>query len=257
MKALRIALSIVLGGLLAAGCGRQREVLFQTSTIPALMAGVYDGRMTCAELKTHGDTGLGTFNALDGEMVVLDGVVYQVRGDGTAHAAPDDARTPFAAVTFFEADRTDRAADPMTLDDLTKHIDGMLPSRNLPFAVRVRGRFRYVRTRSVPRQRRPYPRLLDVVKNQPLFEFREVSGTLVGFRMPEYVEGINVPGYHLHFLTADRTAGGHVLDLVTDKVTIEIDSCRSIFVALPEKGDFDDADLTGAAKGDLEKIESN
>jgi len=255
MKTLRIALLIVLGSLLAAGCPEQRETLFQVSTIPALMAGVYDGAVTCAELKTRGDTGLGTFEALDGEMVVLDGVVYRVSSDGTAQPAPDSERTPFAAVTFFEADRTGRVDEAMKLDDLTKHIDGMLPSRNLPFAVRVRGRFRYVRTRSVPRQRRPYPRLLDVVKNQPVFEFREVSGTLVGFRMPEYVEGINVPGYHLHFLTADRTAGGHVLDLVTDRVTIEIDSCRSGFVALPEKGDFDDADLTGAAKGELEKIE--
>jgi len=255
MKTLRIALIIVLGSMLAPGCGQQRETLFQTSTIPALMAGVYDGRMTCAELKTHGDTGLGTFNALDGEMVMLEGTVYQVRGDGTAHPAPDDARTPFAAVTFFEADRTDRADAPMKLDDLTKHIDGMLPSRNLPFAVRVRGRFRYVRTRSVPRQRRPYPPLLEVVKNQPVFEFRKVSGTLVGFRMPEYVEGVNVPGYHLHFLTADRTAGGHVLDLVTDKVTIEIDSCRSIFIELPRTRDFDDSDLTGGTRGELEKVE--
>ena len=242
----------------ALGCTRQgadRDVLFQTSTIFALMQGAYDGEMTIGELKRRGDTGLGTFNALNGEMVVLDGVAYRVTADGRAAVVGDSARTPFAAVTFFEADRTARLKGPTDFRKLTEAIDAILPTKNVPYAVRIAGEFRYVRTRSVPAQRRPYPRLVEVVKNQPTFEFRNVCGRVVGFRLPGYVKGLNVPGYHLHFLTADKSAGGHVLDLVAAEVKIEIDSCSAIHAAMPQTAGFAAADLSLQNAEELRKVE--
>ena len=86
------------------------------------------------------------------------------------------------------------------------------PPKTCFYAVMIQGEFSYVKTRSVPAQEKPYPPLAEVTKNQPTFEFTDVTGTMVGFRCPPYVTGINVPGYHLHFLTDDRTAGGHLLE---------------------------------------------
>ena len=242
---------------LVAGCTPQadREVLYQTCTVSALQEGVYDGEMTLAEVAAHGNLGLGTFNALDGEMVVVDGTVYQVRADGKVYRPPPEARTPFAAVTHFEADRWADADGPIGYADLKVLVDRIAGVRNVPLAVRIDGRFRYVKTRSVPRQTKPYPRLAEVAKRQPTFEFRDVAGTLVGFRLPPFVEGLNVPGYHLHFLTDDRSAGGHVLDVTVEAVTIAVDVTPALHVALPTGGAFTEVDLGRDTAGELRRIE--
>ena len=250
------AIALLIGPLVIGCQAGRRDVLFQTSTISALMEGAYDGELTCGRLKDRGDLGLGTFDALDGEMIVLDGRVYKVPADGKAYPASDAEKTPFAAVTFFEPDKTASPPGPLDYKQLAATIDAMLPTKNVPYAVRITGKFDYVKTRSIPRQSKPYPRLVDVAKKQPTFEFRSVRGTMVGFRLPKYVEGVNVPGYHLHFLTADRTAGGHVLKLTASTVKIEIDSCSAIHVSLPTTAGFGKADLSRRSNvGDLIKIE--
>src|SRR3712207_6714397 len=76
------------------------HTLFQTSTIEALLDGNYEGDVTFAELEERGDFGLGTFDALDGEMVCLDGDFYQVRADGLAYAVDQRSKTPFPVVPF-------------------------------------------------------------------------------------------------------------------------------------------------------------
>jgi len=253
----RQTMTLALAALVLAGCAAppDREVLWQTATVGALLEGVYDGEVTPAELLQHGDLGLGTFNALDGEMVVVDGAVYQVAGDGTVHRPPPETPTPFAAVTFFDTDRVLTADGPLEFDDLKVLIDRTAPAGNLPLAIRITGTFAYVKTRSVPRQTRPYPRLVEVTREQPTFEFRQTRGVMVGFRCPQYVEGINVPGYHLHFLTRDRTGGGHVLELVVHAVRIEIDETPALHVALPTSKAFGAAAITGEAAAELERAE--
>src|SRR4028118_424870 len=84
------------------GGARPHHTLFQTSTIDALLHGEYDGDVDFEELGGRGDFGLGTLEALDGEMVALDGGFYQVKADGRAYEIEPRARTPFAVVTFFE-----------------------------------------------------------------------------------------------------------------------------------------------------------
>ena len=63
--------------------GREPHVLFQASTIAALLEGAYDGDLSFAELAEHGDLGLGTLNGLDGEMIALDGRFYRADVDGS------------------------------------------------------------------------------------------------------------------------------------------------------------------------------
>lgn len=236
--ALRAPLRIVLGALLLvlSGCSAPRAgVVYQNSTIDALLDGNYDGEVTFAQLRQHGDFGLGTFDALDGEMLAIDGRFFQVRSNGRVHEVPPTARTPFAAVTFFRPDTTHAIDEPLTYRALQDRLDAMRPNDGRAYAFCLRGRFGSVRTRSVPRQAKPYPRLVEVVKTQPVFDLTDVSGTLVGFWFPPSMRHLNVPGYHFHFLTDDRSAGGHVLDLAMLGGTAQMQELTTVAVELPER----------------------
>ncbi len=220
MLALCLALCLAAGALHAA----EPRQLFQTSTLQALMAGVYDGDLTFQELARHGDFGLGTFDALDGEMIALDGAFYQIRADGRIYPVAGAMKTPFAEVTFFKADRTHTIEMPMNLRQLLDYVDRLLPSPNLPYAIRIDGVFPYVKTRSIPRQQKPYPPLAAAAEKQAVFELAGVKGVIVAFRHPSYLAGINLPGYHCHFITADRQAGGHLLDCRVEGATVAVDA---------------------------------
>lgn len=243
--------------LLIAGCCRPpAHTITQFSPISALLAGAYDGQVTCAELLRHGDFGLGTFDRLDGEMLVLDGTVYQVRVDGSVRIVQGGETSPFAMVTRFSPTRAVPLERGMGLKDLESLIDRAFPDVNLFCAVRGRGSFSAVQTRSVPSQKKPYPSLAEAAKGQAVFERRGVAGTLVVFRGPRYAEGIAVPGYHLHFISDDRTFGGHVLDFTLDSGTAEIDPCARFLLILPPAGSaFGTMDLGGDRAAELEKAE--
>jgi acetolactate decarboxylase len=217
--------------------------IFQTSTINALLEGVYDGEVTYGELRQHGDFGLGTFNGLDGEMIALDGEFYQVRSDGQARPVEDGQKTPFAVVQFFQPEFEQSLDDELDYNQLQEELHKHHQSVNFFYAVRVDGFFSYMKTRSVPRQQQPYPALVEVAREQPVFEFNDVEGTLAGFRFPDYAAGMNVPGYHLHFITRDRKAGGHVLDLRLKKGNLFVEHTANFHMELPEAGAFLEADL--------------
>jgi acetolactate decarboxylase len=231
------------------------ERLFQYSTIDALLAGVYDGNLTMGELLNHGGFGLGTFNTLDGEMVVVDGVAYHVTAGGKAVPAPNDAKTPFAAVTDFDEDTILRLAPAESMAAFNAELVKGLPSPNAFYAIRIDGRFPWVRTRAIPGQSRPYRPLAELVKEQVVVKYTNVQGTLVGLWSPAFVKGVNVPGFHWHFLTADRTAGGHVLDCAVGAVVAKVDQLLEFTVKLPAEGAFTGTDLTPDRSSELESVE--
>ena len=225
-----------------------REV-YQTSTMGALLQGVYDGEVTIRELLHHGDFGVGTFNRLDGEMVVLDGVCHQLRSDGSATIADPEQKTPFAAVTWFHADHTLEVSEPCDRAAVNALIDGALESTNLMVAVRVVGQFSMMRTRTVTEQHQPYRPFTEATKGQQEVTFADVTGTLAGFRMPEFEQGISVAGYHSHFINDDHHHGGHALDYRIDRGTVEISVRSELRLSLQRTPDFLSADLTG---GDID-----
>jgi acetolactate decarboxylase len=244
--------------LLAAACAlssQSRGEFFQTSTIDALLQGVYDGDMTFGELRKHGDFGIGTFNGLDGEMVAFDGRYYQITSDGKARPVRDEMRTPFASVTTFVPDIVIPVDSSLTLEDLKKRIDAALPSANWYYAVRVTGRFASVSVRIFPRQQPPYGSLTEVARTQPVFHSRNVDGVVAGFRCPEFAKGTNVPGYHLHFLNREATAGGHVMALVLASGRIEISIQREIHISLPSTASFGRANLAIDRSIDVKVVE--
>ncbi|ABE51953.1 acetolactate decarboxylase [Methanococcoides burtonii] len=236
----------------------QNDVLYQVSTIDALLEGLYDGEVTIKELKEKGDTGLGTFNTLDGEMIMIDGEVYQIKTDGLAYLADDTMRTPFAAVTTFEADEAIVMQDTVNSSEVAFMLEQVLPSKNLMYAIRIDGNFSSMKVRSVPAQERPYPLLVDVVANeQAVFEHEDVEGSIVGFWLPYYVESMNVPGYHFHFIDSERTEGGHVLDYTLIDGTVSIDRTTGFELLLPGDDDFLSADLLRDKGEELSVVEKD
>jgi acetolactate decarboxylase len=239
----------------AAALAADRQTLFQTSTLQSLMNGVYDGDFSLGELKQHGDFGLGTFDALDGEMVALGGQFYQVKADGKAYPVSPAQKTPFCQVTFFQAEKTLDLNEPLDLQQLEQYLSTQLPSGNFPYAVKITGKFSHIKTRSVPRQTKPYPPLLEAAKKQAVFEFRDVDGVIVGFYHPQYLAGINIAGYHCHFLTQDRQSGGHLLDCRIKQVKVELEQLEDFSLRLPDTAAYSRTDLSGDKKQDIEKVE--
>lgn len=244
--------------ILAAGSATtSNDTMFQTSTINALMQGVYDGNTTFKELRHYGDFGLGTVQALDGEMIELDGQFYQVKSDGVAYLLNDSMKTPFAEVTFFKPEETIELNGTHNFTQLENYVEGRLVTKNLFYAFKIDGTFDYVKTRSVPVQSKPYVSLSEAIKAQKIFEFHNITGTIVGFRCPAYVGGINVPGYHMHFITANRSAGGHLLDIRLGNASIKVDDLSGFEMILPNIEEFYKADLSGNQQETVKNVESN
>jgi acetolactate decarboxylase len=242
------------GDLFHATRGEDHGV-FQSSTIGALMEGVYDGEMTCGELAEHGDFGLGTFDALDGEMVALDGRFFRARSDGRAYPVSPSATTPFAVMTRFEPTVQVTWAAPTDWRALREAMDRALPSKNLFYAIKVRAHFHHIKVRTVPCQRRPYPPLVQIARGQPEFSHENIEGTLVGFRFPEYTQGINVAGYHMHFLDATETVGGHVLELRMRDAIVDLDVTARLHLEVPQCGAFLAADLAQDERAAIHEAE--
>lgn len=195
--------------------------LTQFGTLDQLNRGVLDGSARVWTVAQAGDFGVGTFNALDGEMMVLDGVVYQFTADGQMKVANSNLRTPFAAVTRFSAERSFNAAPLTGYAALQGFITTSLPNQNMPYAIKVKGTFSSLKTRSPRRQELPYPTLAEAVTTQATFDHTNISGTMVGFRLPAYFGTTNAAGYHFHFVSDDRTKGGHVLDVSVASAVVQ------------------------------------
>lgn len=131
----------------------------------------------------------------------------------------------------------------MTYQELQQQINKQLPTLNLPYAIRLQGTFPHLKVRSVPKQTPPYPPLNDVVSQQRVFDLRNVRGTLVGFRLPQYLKGANVAGYHFHFITSDRSTGGHLLDGAFLNPVADVETLRDWQMMLPNNTAFEQASL--------------
>ena len=231
------------------------DTLYQVSTIDALLAGVYEPLARVGDVLAHGDFGLGTFEALDGELILLDGQVYQAAADGRVRLMPPETGTPFMAVTRFVPDRVLEVPAGQDYAAFKTWLEGVLPSRNLVYAVRLDGRFANVSYRSVPRQEPPYPPLSEVSKRQTFFERDQIRGTLVGFWCPSFTKGVNVPGFHLHFISDDRQQAGHLLDFRLEEGTVALDLTQDWSVQLPMDPAFLGSDLSSDRAAALHAVE--
>jgi len=228
--------------------------MYQISTSTALVEGVSEGAVSSGFLLAHGDFGLGTFENLDGEMVILDGIIYQVRGDGAVTRRADEFQIPFAVVTRFQEEVVFDAKNLERLADVERLCDSHRESPNLFYALKAEGQFDQVHARAVSRMAPGTP-LVDAAAAQKEFCFRDIEGTLIGLWSPGYSGTFNVPGYHFHFLSKDRTKGGHVLDCSANTLRVGLQTLCEYDVRLPDKGSFLTASLDKDPAAALEKVE--
>jgi acetolactate decarboxylase len=228
------------------------STLYQISTSTALVEGVYSGSILSSALLEHGDFGLGTFEDLDGEMVILDGEIYQV-ADRVRHRS-DDFLVPFAAITHFRAKSSFEINNVACLKGIELSCDQQRISDNLFYALRLDGIFETIHARAVhtvPKN----TRLLDASKAQSEFHFENIEGTFVGIWSPHYSSSFSVPGYHFHFISKDRTKGGHVLGCTTQKLKAGIQVLSEYDIRLPDSGPFLTTNLSQDPASDLAKTE--
>lgn len=235
--------------------GHDHHALFQASTIGALLEGNFDGDITIADLAGRGDLGVGTLDGLDGELIVLDGRFLRADFEGLVGEVDPATGTPFAVVVEFDPDFEATIDEPIGMDGLSRVLDPALDEGGVASAIRVDGRFEKVLLRSVPAQEKPYPTLVEVVEQQHVFELGPCEGTLVGFRFPEWSEGIEVAGYHLHFVDRDLARGGHVLDFTITSGVARTESTSDLEVELPPAVDLECATTAAKVHAQIEKAE--
>jgi acetolactate decarboxylase len=226
--------------------------MYQISTSSALVEGVYSGSVSSSTLLEHGDFGLGTFEALGGEMVVLDGLIYQIAGE--VRLRSDDFLVPFATVTRFHEDSRFEIGRFASLQELGGACDRHRQSDNLFYVLRLEGIFQTLHARAV----HPVPsgtRLLDASKTEFEFQFHDLEGTLVCIWSPRYSSSFSIPGYHFHFISNDRTKGGHVLNCSARQLRASIQTVSEYIVQLPETGLFLTTNFDKDPASDLAKAE--
>ena len=240
---------------------QKADKLYQVSLLNGLMQGDYDGSVSIGELLKHGDTGLGTFNKLDGEMIVIDGAVYKAKSDGTVEKQPADELTPFAAVGFMDADYNLDGLNGITnLNDLKTKLDDYVKTKaadkNAFYMVKISGDFNLAHVRSVPMQEKPYRPLNVISDEQKEFKYNDVKGTIVALYCPDYMAGINLPTWHFHFISDDKTKGGHLLDINIKNATGTMDKMEDYNLVLPSSKTFADMDLAKDLSKETAKTES-
>jgi len=237
-RAVATALLTLAGVARADGAGSQS--LYVYSTINALLAGAYEGDQTVGSVRQHNDFAIGTFNGLDGELVAWDGVFFHVRADGSVKPASDDERIPLVyALPFKPTVSSELGADAAgSLKALEASLDKQLANPNAFWAVQIRGRLASVTTRAIPRQARPYVPLAEAAKHQATWTRTDLDGTLIGLRSPAFSAGISVPGWHWHFVSGDKSIGGHVLAGSLSSGVLRAQELTRMQLELPATSDF-------------------
>jgi len=207
------------------------DELYQVSTLQALFDGEMAGACSVGDLLRHGDTGVGTFDSLDGEMIVLDGACYQVTHDGKVHVVPVGNMTPFATVAFFHADETVQTSGG-NYSEFTAEVGSELQNPNSFYVIKIHAVFSDLTLRSVSPAHPPYPPLSQIVANQTVFSYQDTAGTMVGIYSPGMIGTLDSPGFHFHFLSDDKAEGGHVLGWESASLSVQLDLKESIQIDL-------------------------
>ncbi len=234
-----------------------RDMVYQIGTIRSLLTGVYEGDLRFDELAHYGDFGLGTFDAVNGEMVALDGHFYRIDAAGHAHPVDPEMKTPFAVVTHFRGAEKRTIGHLEGLASLQRCVSAVFESRNIIYAVRLEGDFIRINVRSEhPQPEGHLPLSETIAQVQTILEFKNVQGVMVGFWFPEHMKAINVSGFHFHFLDAGHAVGGHVFDLRLRRASFEVMPIFDFGMHLLHTSLFEQVDLSrddDAATGAVEK----
>lgn len=240
------------------GNSNKDDKLYQVSLLQSFMQGEYEGFVTVGDLKTHGDTGLGTFDSVNGEMIVLDGVVYQAKSDGSVNVMPDNETIPFATVTKFDCDDKISDFSAKDFENLTNHLTDEIKKygENKIYVAKIDADCKNITVRSVVKQKKPYEEFTKVAaKDQRVFNYLDQNGTIVAIYFPEYMDKLNMHGWHLHFLSDDKTKGGHVLNLTNVNINGELDEINEFDMVTPDTDSFNGVNLNENMTDKINSVE--
>ena len=229
---------LALSGSKSAAQNKFSKTIYQTSPISALVNGFDNDSFTVAEIKKHGDFGLGTFNGVNGEMIILNGKVYRADYTGKISMPDNSWQSPFVTEIYFHADTSITLKDTLSFSSLENFINKIFPSKNIICAIKIEGLFKYVQYRSEKKQTAAYSNIVDVIKQQFIYNMSNINGTMVGFYYPDYLKDVNAAGYHFHFLSLDKKLGGHVLNLMTKNIKIQIEYADNLDMRVPKAAGF-------------------
>ena len=193
-------------------------------------------------------------------MIVLDGTVYQALGDGTVQVAADTETVPFSNVTFFDKDISVDLADISDMKSFKTELDKTVndKGRNMFYVVKVNGTFDKMLVRSELKQEKPYKSLDKALEtDQREFTYENIDGTVVGLYCPDYMSGLNAAGWHFHFISDDRTKGGHMLELSFKEAKAELDITPQFDLELSDNSDFQSMDLAKDVDDAIKKVETD
>lgn len=263
----KIVFVLIIAGLLAVSAVSAQSSLFQNnnddsmyqvSLMQAFMHGEYNGVITVGDLKSHGDTGLGTFEGVNGEMIILDGVVYQAAADGSINVMEDNETIPFATITNFDEDAKIDNIAGKDFDDLTGKLDKEISKygTNNMYVIKLKGDFSNITVRSIEKQEKPYKEFTDVATvDQKVFNHTGQTGTIVAVYFPEYMNELNMHGWHLHFLSDDKTKGGHVLNFTDFKGSGQVDEIHEFNMIIPSDDTFAKMNFTEDMTNKISSVE--
>ena len=233
--------------------------MYQVSTLQALALGYTRAVISAEELLKEGDTGLGTFEDLNGEMIVMDGHCYRADQNGHVSVVSPETGVPFAAVARLYGEQQfpmENMADISAVkEELTRKIEERF-GLNSMHVVKIDGEFAKVDARSEAPYRSHHVSLKEILgKTQNAFIFENIRGSLVGVYFPDYMDGVNMPGWHLHFLSRDRTLGGHVFDVSIKDAKAMVDKVTNMMINLPKEAAFDTYSLKQDLQEEIESVE--
>ena len=230
-------------------------MLFQYGTMAGIMEGAFSGSIPLEELLKHGNFGIGTFDGLDGEMIIVDGKIYKTDYYGNSSIQPVSSTTPFASITTFKANY--KKVDNYTFTNLVSKVNDYL-NPNYFYAIKITGTFNKINTRAPKKQIKPYPPLLKVLETQNIFKCKNSTGVIAGFFSPDCAHGIGVGGLHLHYISNDLKNGGHVFDFKIEDAQIEISNPLDYFLKFPQTKEYKNLNINTKELGEqIHKAEIN
>ena len=243
----------------SAAPAQDRETIYQVALLQSLTMGYFDNVVSVKELKTHGDTGIGTFTGLNGEMIVLDGVVYRANRDCKINVMGDKEGVPFSNVTFFEKDISVKLVDVADKESLEKILNEAVAKHghNSFYMIKLAGTFNEILVRSESGAEEPYPTLVEALKTQNEVTRQNINGTIVGLYCPDFMSSLNSTGWHFHFISSDKKFGGHVLGLNLKSGEAQLDKTDSLNMNLPKKKNFQTLDFNKDLREDIRKAEQD
>ena len=205
--------------------------IFQHNTFTTLSGGFYKGTITLKEALKHGTAGIGTLDTANGEVTIIDGIAYHGDSENQVRQVKADETMPYVAMVDHQplikfTDETVSKSD-VFLSALTERF----PATNTAYSIVITGRFKEMTISSKPANNtRPYA---EIMADQPYFTKEDVSGTMVGIWSPKHLTDLFGFGYHLHFVSDDKSFSAHVQNFITKNVSVEIGKISQIEQEFP------------------------